>query len=326
MRTFRPPAGASLSHYTRLIGGTLALALALALTCAGETLGAQTFTSNLRGYVRTPAGAPVAEAQVVARDVETNQRRDDHDQRDRLLLHRRTEARAVRGDAAAARLRGAVATDPPCDRPDARPRLLRGRGDAAARRRRGDSGRRRRVAHLRGRHQRLARADPEPAESERNFLDIARLAPGMTATAVNDHEQVHRVRRPAGRSGERLRRRRELQERRAQGRRRRPGREQGQPVPAGRGAGVPRHHAELQGRIPEGGRARSSPRRRAAAATCGRATRFVSQHRASRYVARDALHAPQRRPRVRSTTACSSAAASAGRSQRTSCSSSARTS
>src|SRR5688500_40870 len=71
MRTFRPPAGASLSYYSRLIGGTLALAL----TCAGDTLGAQTFTTNLRGYVRSPAGAPVADAQVIARDVETNQRR-----------------------------------------------------------------------------------------------------------------------------------------------------------------------------------------------------------------------------------------------------------
>jgi len=71
MHTLRPPAGASLAHYARLIGG----ALALALTCAGNTLGAQTFTTNLRGYVRSSAGAPVADAQVVARDVETNQRR-----------------------------------------------------------------------------------------------------------------------------------------------------------------------------------------------------------------------------------------------------------
>ena len=292
MHTFRPPAGASFSFYSRLIGG----ALALALTCAGDTLGAQTFTSNLRGYVRIRGRRTrrrSAGRHAGRRDEPAS---DDDDQRDRLLLRRRTEARTVRGDAQATRLRGAIATDPPCDRPDPRPRLRRGRGDAAARRRGSDSDRRRRVAHLRGRHQRLAAADRESAKPR------AQLPRHRAPRARHDghggqrSEQGHQVGRTAGRGGERVRRRRELQERRAQGRRRRPGREQGQPVPAGRGAGVPRHHAELQGRIPEGGE-RGDQRDDAQRKQRMGRRRLRQQHREELRRARR-LHAPQCRPRV----------------------------
>ena len=72
MRLLRPLAGDRFSRCSRISVTALAVVLA---SLGSDTLGAQTFTSNLRGYVRTAAGAPVADAQVGTRDVETNQRR-----------------------------------------------------------------------------------------------------------------------------------------------------------------------------------------------------------------------------------------------------------
>ncbi|NUQ19825.1 MAG: TonB-dependent receptor, partial [Gemmatimonadaceae bacterium] len=59
----------------RLLGGAAVIAALLGVAGAGNTVGAQTATSNLRGYVTGPGGAPVGDAQVVARSTATNQTR-----------------------------------------------------------------------------------------------------------------------------------------------------------------------------------------------------------------------------------------------------------
>ena len=52
------------------------LALIFALVCiAGSSLLAQTTTGNIRGYVTGPGGAPVSDAQVIARLTTTNETR-----------------------------------------------------------------------------------------------------------------------------------------------------------------------------------------------------------------------------------------------------------
>ncbi|HKP16681.1 MAG TPA: carboxypeptidase regulatory-like domain-containing protein [Gemmatimonadaceae bacterium] len=186
MHTLRPPAGAALAHYSRLIGG----ALALALTCAGDTLGAQTFTTNLRGYVRSSAGVPVADAQVVARDVETNQRRGTTTNATGYyyiggLRPGQYEVSLRRlGVAAQSRpIRLAIGQTHDLDftAGEANVQLaavvVTAAGDAESRTSEiGTNVSREQIENL-----------PSP---ERNFLDIARLAPGMTATAVNDRNKV----------------------------------------------------------------------------------------------------------------------------------------
>jgi hypothetical protein len=59
-------------RWTRLLAGALVAALVFG---APPDAAAQTTTGTLRGYVRGPGGAPVTDAQVGARDVETNQTR-----------------------------------------------------------------------------------------------------------------------------------------------------------------------------------------------------------------------------------------------------------
>ena len=59
----------------RWLGGAAVVAALLGLSGGGSVASAQTATSNLRGYVTGPAGAPVGDAQVVARDLTTNQTR-----------------------------------------------------------------------------------------------------------------------------------------------------------------------------------------------------------------------------------------------------------
>ncbi|HWE41909.1 MAG TPA: carboxypeptidase-like regulatory domain-containing protein, partial [Gemmatimonadaceae bacterium] len=59
-------------NVNRWLGGAAVVAALLGL---GGTAGAQTASSNLRGYVNGPGGAPVGDAQVVARSTATNQTR-----------------------------------------------------------------------------------------------------------------------------------------------------------------------------------------------------------------------------------------------------------
>jgi hypothetical protein len=93
------------------------------------------------------------------------------------------------------------------------------------------------------------RSLPQP---DRNFLNFAGLAPGITVSHNETNKQIT-AGGPAGDEDQRVHRWRELQERHSRGRRARPGCEPRQSVPADRAAGVPRHHAELQGGVPARG-------------------------------------------------------------------------
>jgi hypothetical protein len=87
MRALLPFTGARAARRSRVIGSAIALSM---LTLGVGPLRAQTFTSNLRGYVRTPEGAVVTDAQVVARDIETKSRSS------RRASPRRTSTTATR--------------------------------------------------------------------------------------------------------------------------------------------------------------------------------------------------------------------------------------
>src|SRR6476646_4460882 len=67
--------GSMRRNVNRWLGGAAMVAALLGLGGVGNTAGAQTATSNLRGYVTGPGGAPVGDAQVVARSIATNQTR-----------------------------------------------------------------------------------------------------------------------------------------------------------------------------------------------------------------------------------------------------------
>src|SRR6476469_6068670 len=67
--------GTMLRHVNRWLGGAAVVAALLGLGATGNTAAAQTATSTLRGYVTGPGGAPVGDAQVVARSIATNQSR-----------------------------------------------------------------------------------------------------------------------------------------------------------------------------------------------------------------------------------------------------------
>jgi len=64
-----------LRNVNRWLGGAAVVAALLGLGGTGNPVAAQTATSNLRGYVTGPGGAPVGDAQVVARSITTNQTR-----------------------------------------------------------------------------------------------------------------------------------------------------------------------------------------------------------------------------------------------------------
>ena len=62
-------------NVNRWLGGAAVVAALLGLGGTANPAAAQTATSNLRGYVTGPGGAPVGDAQVVARSITTNQTR-----------------------------------------------------------------------------------------------------------------------------------------------------------------------------------------------------------------------------------------------------------
>ncbi|MFL5559956.1 MAG: carboxypeptidase regulatory-like domain-containing protein [Gemmatimonadaceae bacterium] len=62
-------------NVNRWLGGAAVLAALLGLGGTGNTIGAQTATSNLRGYVTATGGAALGDAQVAARQIATNQTR-----------------------------------------------------------------------------------------------------------------------------------------------------------------------------------------------------------------------------------------------------------
>ena len=244
---------------------------------AGTPARAQTTTGSIRGYVRGPNDTPIADAQIAARNAAMGTQPRNRS---------RTRAGSTRS-------------------PVSGPATTRSRSGASASRRRrapspSASARRSRSTSPFRKRRRSSPPSPSlatPTETartsevgtnvtaeqiqrlpnfERNFLDLARLAPGITPTAVNNTDKFISA---GGQPPEAVNvfvDGATLQERRAARRRRRSGCEQGQSVPAGCGSGIPDHHAELQGRIPEGGERDHHRQRRAAARISGKRTRSRS--------------------------------------------------
>jgi hypothetical protein len=168
------------------------LAALFLVALAAVPAGAQTFTSNLRGYVRSTAGQPVADAQVVTRDVETNQRRGTTTNaagyyyigglrpgQYEVSLRRigfEPETRPIRlaiGQTHDLDFTAGAAT---VQLTAVEVRAAANTGIAARTSEVGTNVTREQIENL-----------PSP---ERNFLDIARLAPGITATAVNSQNKT----------------------------------------------------------------------------------------------------------------------------------------
>ncbi|MEO7181522.1 MAG: TonB-dependent receptor [Gemmatimonadaceae bacterium] len=179
----------SIKSAARGVAGALALVL---LAAALAPLGAQTFTANLRGYVRSTAGLPIADAQIVTRDVETNQRRGTTTNATGYYY-----IGGLRPGQYEVSLRRLGLS------PDTRPiRLAIGQthdldfsaGEATVQlsaveiRATVAAGLETRTSEV---GTNVSREQIENLPSpERNFLDIARLAPGITATAVNNQNKT----------------------------------------------------------------------------------------------------------------------------------------
>ena len=189
MRLLRPLVGAFLPRRSRLATSSLAFALA---ALAGDALGAQTFTSNLRGYVRSAAGAPVADAQVVTRDVETNQRRGTTTNATGYYYigglrpgQYEVTLRRIGFEAQSRPIRLAIGQTHDLDFTAGQTMVTLSAVEVRATTVAGVESRTSEIGTNVSREQ--IENLPSP---ERNFLDIARLAPGMTATAVNDQNKV----------------------------------------------------------------------------------------------------------------------------------------
>jgi hypothetical protein len=189
MRLLRPFAGVGLARCAR----PSACALVLVLTTLGsETLGAQTYTSNLRGYVRTASGAPVPDAQVVSRDVETNQRRGTTTNATGYYYigglkpgQYEVTLRRLGFEAQTRAIRLAIGQTHDLDFTAGQTTVTLSAVEVRASSVAGVESRTSEIGTNVSREQ--IENLPSP---ERNFLDIARLAPGMTATAVNDQNKV----------------------------------------------------------------------------------------------------------------------------------------
>ena len=189
MRVPRLLVGALSARHSRLAGGALAFVLALLLP---PLAGAQTYTSNLRGYVRSTAGAAVADAQVVARDVETNQRRGTTTNATgsyylgglrpgqyEVTLRRigfEPESRSIRLAIGQTHDLDFTAGASTVQLATVEVRATTVAGTETRTSEIGTNVSREQIENL-----------PSP---ERNFLDIARLAPGITASAVNDRNKT----------------------------------------------------------------------------------------------------------------------------------------
>jgi hypothetical protein len=190
MRTFSSSLFAeTLSRFQRLTAIALSIAL---VTLVTAPLGAQTYTANLRGYVRNAAGAPVGDAQIIARDVETNQQRGTTTnaagyyyigglrpgQYEASLrrLGFAPETRPIRLAIGQTHDLNFTAGETTVQLTGVEVRALAVAGTEARTSEIGTNVSREQIEGL-----------PSP---ERNFLDIAKLAPGITASAVNDQNKV----------------------------------------------------------------------------------------------------------------------------------------
>jgi len=188
MRLLRSLAGALIPGALRITAGALGLSLVLAWSSAG----AQTYTSNLRGYVRTTAGQPVSDAQIVTRDVETNQRRGTTTNAAGYYYigglrpgQYEVSLRRIGFEPDARTIRLAIGQTHDLDFSAGATTVqlsaveVRANADVGVDARTSEIGTnvtREQIENL-----------PSP---ERNFLDIARLAPGITATAVDNRNKT----------------------------------------------------------------------------------------------------------------------------------------
>jgi hypothetical protein len=181
--------GALVARRSRVAGGALTLAM---ISLGIAPLGAQTYTSNLRGYVRSATGAAVADAQIITRDVETNQRRGTTTNATGYYYigglrpgQYEVTLRRIGFEPQSRPIRLAIGQTHDLDftagETTVQLSAVEVRATAAA----GVESRTSEIGTNVSREQ--IENLPSP---ERNFLDIARLAPGMTATAVNDQNKV----------------------------------------------------------------------------------------------------------------------------------------
>ncbi|MDB4884011.1 MAG: TonB-dependent receptor plug [Gemmatimonadetes bacterium] len=171
----------------------IAVALTFALLSASlAPLGAQTYTSNLRGYVRSTAGAAVGDAQIVTRDVETNQRRGTSTNATGYYYigglrpgQYEVTLRRLGFDPQTRSIRLAIGQTHDLDFTTGQTTVQLAGVEVRATNAAGVEARTSEIGTNVSRDQ--IQDLPSP---ERNFLDIARLAPGMTATAVNDQNKT----------------------------------------------------------------------------------------------------------------------------------------
>lgn len=189
MRLLRPLARALHRRRSALPGGALVLGLTM---LASRVVGAQTYTSNLRGYVRSTAGAPVSDAQVVTRDVETNQRRGTTTNATGYYYvgglkpgQYDVTLRRLGFEPQTRSIRLAIGQTHDLDFTAGQSTVTLSAVEVRANVVAGTESRTSEIGTNVSREQIVNLPSPE-----RNFLDIARLAPGMTATAVNDRNKV----------------------------------------------------------------------------------------------------------------------------------------
>ena len=167
-------------------------------------------------------------------------------------LRSRPAARAVQRDGGNGRPPAVDEGDPGPGRAALRAELRpEAREGLAAGLRRRDGGGAQVETHRRSRRTSRKQQIESLPQSTRNFLNFAVLAPGVRLSHDELRQEIQ-LRRAGLDEHERLHRRHELQERRPPRRLRRAGLEPREPLPAERRPGVPRHHAELQGGVPEG--------------------------------------------------------------------------
>jgi hypothetical protein len=174
-----------------VLGGLVVLGVAAPGTPFGAVAHAQTATGNLRGYVRNPAGAPVGEAQISARNLENNLQRGTLTNAAGFyylggMRPGRYEVTVRRiGFAPQARvvtIQIGATNDVNFSVSEQAAQLTAVRVEAAS-----DAAETRTSEVARN----VSREQIENLPNfERNFLDIARLVPGITASAVNSGDKV----------------------------------------------------------------------------------------------------------------------------------------
>jgi len=167
----------------------VALSAILVALAAPHTVRAQTVNSNLRGYIRGTGGAPIADAEVAARSIETNQRRGTTTSPSGYFYigglrpgEYEVTARRIGFTPQSRTIRILIGQtlDMNFDLSEAAAQLTAIQVTGAP-------GTETRTSEV---STNVTREQIENLPSaERNFLDIARLAPGITATAVNNTDK-----------------------------------------------------------------------------------------------------------------------------------------